>query len=67
MSTAITLPYDPAWRAVEWAKQHCPSYITNEAVPPEPRRSLSDSSNEYYIKYYFGNERDAVWFALRWS
>jgi hypothetical protein len=53
----VTLPYDPVWRPLEWAKKHCPSYITNEAGP----------INEASIVYYFGDERDAMWFILRWS
>ena len=46
--------YEP----LEWAKQHCPSYITNDAVQKE---------GEYHYRFYFGDERDAVSFALRWS
>jgi len=29
----VTLPYDPAWKALEWAKDHCPDYVTNEVHP----------------------------------
>ena len=46
--------YEP----LEWAKQHCPSYITNNAV---------QKHGEYYYRFYFGRERDRMWFALRWS
>ena len=67
MSITVILPYDPLGRPVDWARQNCPSYITNDAIPPEPRRSLTDSINDYRIVYYFGNERDAVAFKLRWS
>jgi len=27
----VTLPYDPEWKALEWAKKHCQSYISNQA------------------------------------
>ena len=29
MSAVVTLPYDPLWTPLEWAKENCPSYITN--------------------------------------
>jgi hypothetical protein len=65
----VTLPYDPVWRALEWAKVHCPSYITNDAKPANP----NESDRHYYsdrllpdINYYFSDERDAVLFALTW-
>lgn len=51
----VTLPYDPLWTALEWAKKNCPSYITN--------RVAEDGK----ICYYFGEERDATAFLLRWS
>ncbi len=62
MSSAVILKYDPTWKALEWAKEHCPSYISNTTV-------TKDNSIEYgthYIKYYFSNEKDAMWFKLRW-
>ena len=58
----ITLPYDPAWRALEWAKQYCPSYITNDLH--------QDGYNTYdrsKIDYFFGNRKDAMIFLLKWS
>ena len=62
MSTVVTLPYDPLWRPVEWAKKNCPSYITN---------TMSDKLTELVgdrtpINYYFSDARDATLFALRW-
>jgi hypothetical protein len=63
MSTVVTLPYDPLWKPLEWAKKHCPSYITN---------TMSDKLTELVgdrtpINYYFSDARDATLFALRWS
>lgn len=64
MSYTVTLAYDPVWRALDWAKQNCPSYITNQA------RSTPESTfhnRNYVIDYTFGQERDAVLFALKWA
>jgi hypothetical protein len=52
----VTLPYDPTWQALEWAKKNCPSYITNSA-----------EFGGKIIYYYFGTEEDAVMFKLKWS
>jgi hypothetical protein len=56
----VTLPYDPTWKALEWAKEHCPNYITNGI-----HRDGDNSSNK--IDYFFSNEREALMFLLRWS
>jgi hypothetical protein len=58
--TKVTLPYDPAWTPLEWAKKHCLSYITNIAAKPRP------GSTDMFIEYVFGNEQDAVFFSLKW-
>jgi len=50
----VTLPYDPHWKELEWAKENCSSYITNSVGP------------DYSIVYYFSDEKDAVLFMLRW-
>ena len=52
----VTLPYDPAWSALEWAKKYCPSYITNTSPPTRPRE----------IEYFFSEEKDAILFSLKW-
>jgi hypothetical protein len=52
----VTIPYDPFdWKPLAWAKQHCPSYITNF------------SYNTATIDYCFGNEKEALMFLLKWS
>lgn len=56
-----TLPYDPQWRALEWIKENCPSYITND-VHKEKGTELVTR-----IDYFFGDDRDVVWTLLRWS
>ena len=64
MSYTVTLPYDPVWSALYWAQEHCPSYITNQN---QSRSGSTFSNRQYDIVYYFGEERDAVLFALRWA
>jgi hypothetical protein len=63
----VTLPYDPAWTALAWAKEHCPSYITNEAGPAKIKSVPGGWVNDSSIVYYFGNEQDALIFTLKWS
>lgn len=46
--------YEP----LKWAKKHCKSYITNDAV---------QKKGQYYYRFYFGNEKDYMLFILRWS
>jgi hypothetical protein len=57
----VTLPYDPVWTALAWAKEHCPSYITNDV---HLAKTLNGGTK---IDYHFGNEHDALLFALRWA
>jgi hypothetical protein len=54
----VVLHYDPVWIALMWAKTHCPSYITNTAVP---------NGIGYDIAYHFGDEKDAFMFKLTWG
>ena len=65
---AVTVTYDAHWKAFEWAKENCPSYITN-AVGPAKLHSLPGGwvTKYYDIIYYFSDEKDAVLFALRWT
>ncbi len=58
MGITVTLPYDPNWLALNWAKNNCTSYITNKA---------SARGVDYDIVYYFSNEKDAIAFMLKWS
>ena len=64
----VTLPYDPLWTALEWAKQHCPSYVTNEAVGPARTKKVPGGwISDVSIVYYFSDEQDAVFFSLKWA
>jgi hypothetical protein len=69
MSNSVTLLYDPTWRALEWAKQYCASYITN-TMNYEDREQFPGTyhfARIMRITYYFANERDATMFRLRWA
>lgn len=60
----VTLPYDPVWSALDWAKINCPSYVSNR------QKFNSDSQyhyHEHFIEYVFNDESDAVIFALKWA
>ena len=65
----VTLPYDPVWTALAWAKEHCPSYITNEVENTTRLKRVSSSGwvNDSSIVYHFSDEKDAFMFKLRWS
>jgi hypothetical protein len=72
MVVIVTLAYDPLWSPVEWAKKHCPSYITNQLNKSLNASFLQDKgfsqhTNKKYIDYLFGNEKDALIFQLRWA
>jgi hypothetical protein len=67
MSIKVTLPYDPEWQALAWVKQHCDSYITNVANPAGLKSAPDGWIADYRIVYYFGHERDATMFALKWK
>ena len=58
----VTLPYDPLWTPLEWAKKYCPSYTTNDVHCTGYMRY--DRSK---IDYFFSDDKDAIWFALRWT
>jgi len=64
----VTLPYDPNWKALAWAKEYCSSYITNKASNTTRLKPVSGGwVNDSSIVYYFSDEKDAMWFTLRWS
>ena len=68
MSSIVNLPYDPLWQPLDWAKEHCPSYITNALAHPGRMKTVPGGwVRDDSIKYYFGKEEDAILFALKWS
>lgn len=44
---------------LRWAIVNCPSYITNDAV--------KKGRDDWYYRFYFGQEKDYLLFALKWS
>ena len=58
----ITVPYTPFWEPLTWAKENCPSYITNDL-----HRGGYNTYDHTCIDYFFGDEKDALMFALRWA
>jgi hypothetical protein len=50
--------YEP----LQWVKDNCPTYITNDAVQKDGR---------YYYRFYFqttpAGDRDRIVFTLRWA
>jgi hypothetical protein len=61
MTVHVTLPYSPFWAPLTWAKENCPSYLTND---------LHQDGYNYdhtRIDYFFADEQDAFMFKLRWS
>jgi hypothetical protein len=70
MSYPVVIPYDPAWRPLEWAKKHCPSYITNDAVTitdPNSWGTLSLDGSRSGVRYFFKDKEDAAYFKLTWA
>ena len=61
----VTLSYDPAWTALEWAKKHSASYVRNDVhkLNDWPAAAYGDMRP---IDYFFGEEKDAVLFSLKW-
>lgn len=58
----VTLPYRPFREPLDWAKENCPSYISNDLH--------CDGYNTYdynKIDYFFSDEEDAIIFKLAWS
>lgn len=66
-SYTVILDYDPVWAPLDWAKKHCPSYITNRAIVEEIDRGFYSRNIVHQIEYIFSDDRDAVWFTLRWA
>ena len=61
MRYTITLPHEYEWNASEWAKEHCPSYLSATAHI-RAGRNLPASK----VEYHFADEKDAAIFTLRW-
>lgn len=62
MSTIVTLPYRPFAEPLMWARENCPSYITNDV-----HMFNYNSYDNSKIDYFFEDKKDALMFALRWQ
>jgi hypothetical protein len=62
MRYTVTLPHKYEWDATEWAKEHCPSYLSATAHL-RLGRDLPPSN----VDYHFADEKDLTMFILRWS
>jgi len=58
----VTIPYTPFQEPLYWAKKHCPSYITSDV-----HRDGYNTYDDTKIDYFFSDDRDAMWFILRWG
>jgi hypothetical protein len=72
MSNWVDIPAPPAeaakpgsktgFQPLQWARQYCPTYITNDAVQKQ---------GQYYYRFYFqptpAGDQDRIMFALRWT
>jgi hypothetical protein len=69
MKKVVTIPYDPVWEPLEWAIKHCPSYVTNAATSTAHHDATTGRLvfTRHNINYYFGDEKDAIIFKLKWS
>jgi hypothetical protein len=45
-------------KMIAWAKERCPSYITNDYL-------RGPNGDQYRL--YFSEAKDHAWFSLRWS
>ena len=61
MSYMVAINYDPVWTALTWALENYPSYSMNLAMRHESYQRPEK------IYYYFKEQKDAVFFALRWA
>ena len=58
----VTIPYDPSWEPLDWAKKYCSSYITNDM-----HMNGYNTYDHTKVDYHFSDEKDAMWFKLKWS
>ena len=56
---SVRQPFERIEEMLTWARVNCPSYITNDAVKKD--------RDDWYYRFYFGQEKDYLLFALKWS
>lgn len=55
----ITTSFTKRLEMLNWAKKHCPSYITNDVDKTDILFST--------FRFYFSDEKDYTMFTLRWA
>jgi hypothetical protein len=68
----ITIPANNAWEAVEWAKENCPSYITNDYSVLGGRTGYYETGRDIEnCDFFFVDDeqgsKDMVMFSLKWA
>lgn len=67
MNNWVRVHENQAWDALHWAKEHCPTYITNDAEVEK----INGEDYIYYYRFYFQTNtqghREQTAFALRWA
>lgn len=58
----VTIPYSPFWEPLTWAKENCPSYITNDL-----HCNGYNTYDHTKIDYFFTDAEDAILFKLTWA
>lgn len=58
----VTIPFVPFREPLDWAKAHCPSYITNDV-----HMAGYNTYDHTKIDYHFADAEDALMFLLRWG
>lgn len=61
----VSVEYKHVDKALEWAKENCPSYITNQIdmIHLAEKKRI----DPIRISFVFDDEKDATLFALRWK
>ena len=66
----VDIPFENSLLALSWAKEYCPSYITNDAfsiaheIDDKGRRAIEYRAT---YRFYFGNSTEQMLFALKWA
>lgn len=55
----VRKPFKHTEEMLVWAKVNCPSYITNDVV--------EKFRDDWYYRFYFGQEKDYMLFVLKWA
>jgi len=69
MMTFVTIADDHIDQALAWAKENCDSYITNDGyiIDVDVFGKPGWMTRETRYRFYFGQEKDAAMFSLRWA